>query len=170
MSLSPSLEAAFNSQIHIEFDSVYAYLQLSADFKERNLDGFSTWMHLQSQEEWEHAMKFTDFVLSRGGSVRLQAIEAPKSGFAAPIEAFERALAHEQRVTKSIHDLYARAMAESDFASLPLLQWFVNEQVEEEATVAGIVERLRMVGAEPTGLLFMDRELAARAAGGRGGS
>lgn len=164
MHLSAKLETAFNDQIHLEFESAYVYLQLGADFEARNLHGFAHWMRAQSQEEWGHAMKFTTFVLDRGGSVRLQAIAAPESGFASPLAAFERALAHEQRVSKAIHDLYASALAESDFASLPLLQWFVDEQVEEERMVGDIVERLKMIGEDPTGLLFVDRELGSRTA------
>lgn len=170
MKLSPKLEAAFNDQILIEFESVYAYLQMAADFDFDNWSGFATWMKAQSQEEWMHATKFTNFVLQRGGAVKLQALSAPKSGIASPLEAFERALEHEKRVSLSIHQLYQAAMAENDFSSLPLLQWFVNEQVEEEDTVNTIVERMRRVGSDNTGLLLLDRELASRPAGGAVGA
>jgi ferritin len=162
LKLSASLEAAFNDQILLEFESVYAYLQLAADFEERHWSGFSRWMNVQSQEEWGHATRFTDFVLQRGSAVRLRALGAPSSGFASPLEAFERALAHEKRVSAAIHTLYAKVMAENDYSSLPLLQWFVNEQVEEEDNVGRIVERIRLVGSDNTGMLFLDRELGAR--------
>jgi ferritin len=164
MKLSPSLEEAFNNQVLMEFESVYAYLQMAADLDHANWSGFSAWMNAQSQEEWLHATKFTNFVLQRGGAVHLQALAAPRSGFANPLEAFEVALEHERRVSASIHGLYAMAMSENDYASLPLLQWFVNEQVEEEDMVGRIVERLRKVGADNTGLMMLDRELAARPA------
>ena len=162
MKLSPTLEAAFNKQILVEFESVYAYLQMAADLEKENWSGFSRWMHAQSQEEWMHATKFTDFVLQRGGAVRLQPLAAPRTGFSSPLEAFEVALEHERRVTVSIHGLYGQAVAENDYSSLPLLQWFVNEQVEEEDTVSRIVERLRKVASDNTGLLIIDREVAAR--------
>lgn len=164
MNLSTTLEKALNDQIRLEFESSYAYLQMAADFQRQNFEGFSSWMKLQSEEEWMHGMKFTEFVLDRGGAIKLQAISAPDADSGLPVEVFERALQHEQRVSKSIHALYGQALKEGDFAALPLLQWFVNEQIEEEATVDGIVERLRMVKSDSTGLLFMDGELGNRAA------
>ncbi len=164
MKLSPKLEAAFNNQILLEFESVYAYLQMAADFNFQNWSGFAQWMKVQSAEEWLHATKFTNFVLQRGGAVRLQALPAPKSGIETPLSAFERALEHEKKVSQSIHNLYQQAMAENDFSSLPLLQWFVNEQVEEEDTVSTIVEQMRRIGNDSTGLLILDRELGARSA------
>lgn len=166
MRLSQTLEAAFNQQILIEFESVYAYLQMEADLEVLNWPGFARWMQLQSQEEWMHANKFTQFVLARGGRVQLEPLSRPQSGFRTPLEAFEKALEHERKVSASIHALYTKVLAENDFASLPLLQWFVNEQVEEEDMVGKIVDRLRAVGDNVTGLLFLDRELGTRAATG----
>jgi len=163
--LSESLTRAYNAQIKLEFESSFVYLQMGADFELRSLPGFSRWMRLQSSEEYTHAMKFIDFVLSRGGKLELLALDKPAPTPGTVVEAFEAALRHEQRVTKAIHDLYAQALEERDYASLPLLQWFVNEQTEEEATVSTILERLRMVGDDRTGILFMDRELGQRAAG-----
>lgn len=163
MQLSEALTAAYNDQIQLEFESSFAYLQMGADFELRSLPGMSNWMRLQSQEEYLHAMKFIQFVLDRGGKLQLKPIAAPSPTPDGVVEAFETALRHEKRVTKTIHSLYGAAMDEKDFASLPLLQWFVNEQTEEEATVSTIVDRLRMVGDDRTGLLFMDRELGQRA-------
>lgn len=160
MQLSPSLTQAYNDQVQLEFESSFAYLQMGADFELRSLPGMATWMRLQSQEEHLHAMKFIQFVLDRGG--KLQLAPTPDT----VVATFEAALAHERRVTRAIHDLYAKALEEHDFASLPLLQWFVNEQVEEEATVSTILERLRMVGDDRTGLLFLDRELGQRSSAG----
>jgi ferritin len=168
MKLSTTLETAFNKQILMEFESVYAYLQMAADLEKENWSGFSRWMHVQSQEEWMHATKFTDFVLQRGGAVRLQPLAAPKTGFTSPLDAFEAALEHERRVSTAIHGLYAQAMTESDFSSLPLLQWFVNEQVEEEDTVGRLVARLRKVAPDNTGLLMLDREVGSRPPGAAG--
>ena len=167
MQLSESLTRAYNAQIKLEFESSFVYLQMGGDFELRSLPGFSHWMRLQSSEEYTHAMKFINFVLERGGRLELLALDKPAPTPATVVEAFEAALRHEQRVTKAIHDLYAQALEERDYASLPLLQWFVNEQTEEEATVSTILDRLRMVGEDRTGILFLDRELGQRA-GARG--
>jgi len=164
MNLSDTLCDAYNAQIQLEFESSFVYLQMAADFEHRNMTGFASWMRSQAAEEHTHAMKFLDFVLDRGGAVNLRAIPASPATPATALAAFEVALRHEQRVSRAISDLYAAALKEQDFASLPLLQWFVNEQIEEEATVSKIVERLRMVGDDGTGLLFMDRELGQRPA------
>lgn len=168
MKLSPTLETAYNEQILMEFESVYAYLQMAADLEYENWSGFAHWMQLQSQEEWAHANKFTSFVLQRSGKVTLKPLSAPGSTTATPLAAFERALGHEQRVSQAIHNLYARVIAENDYASLPLLQWFVNEQVEEEDMVGKIVEKMRKVGDDNTALLILDRELAQRTAASAG--
>jgi ferritin len=162
MQLSPELTRAYNDQIQLEFESSFAYLQMGADFELRSLPGMASWMRLQSGEEYGHAMKFIQFVLNRGGKLELKALGAPAATPDSVIATFEAALHHEQRVTKAIHELYSRALDGHDYSSLPLLQWFVNEQVEEESTVSTILDRLRMVGDDRTGLLFLDRELGAR--------
>ncbi|MBK6317227.1 MAG: ferritin [Dehalococcoidia bacterium] len=162
MQLSPELTSAYNDQIQLEFESSFAYLQMGADFELRSLPGMASWMRLQSGEEHGHAMKFIQFVLDRGAKLELKAISAPAPTPDTVVASFEVALHHEQRVTKAIHDLYSKALDNHDYASLPLLQWFVNEQVEEESTVSTILDRLKMVGDDRTGLLFLDRELGAR--------
>ena len=163
MQLSPELTKAYNDQIQLEFESSFAYLQMGADFELRSLPGMASWMRLQSGEEYGHAMKFIQFVLDRGGKLELKALGAPAATPDSVVGTFEAALHHEQRVTKAIHELYSRALDGHDYSSLPLLQWFVNEQVEEESTVSTILDRLKMVGDDRTGLLFLDRELGARA-------
>ena len=162
MKLSESLAGAYNDQIRLEYESMYAYAQLSNWFHARNFPGFAHWMREQAAEEHAHALKFTDFVLDRGGEVRLQPVAAPHAEFASPLAAFEAALAHEQAVSAAIQALYSRATEESDYASFPLLQWFVGEQIEEESTVGLIVERVRMAGDNPATLLMLDRELGER--------
>lgn len=169
MQLSESLTAAYNAQVKLEFESSFVYLQMAADFELRSLPGFSRWMRIQSGEEYTHAMKFIDFVIARGGRLELLALDKPAPTPETVVGVFEAALRHEQRVTRAIHDLYTRALEERDYASLPLLQWFVNEQTEEEATVSTILERLRMVGDDRSGILFLDRELGQRA-GNPGGA
>ena len=162
MQLSPELTKAYNDQIQLEFESSFTYLQMGADFELRSLPGMASWMRMQSTEEHVHAMKFIQFVLDRGGKLQLKSISAPGATPETVVGAFETALHHEQRVTKAIHGLYSQALNGQDYSSLPLLQWFVNEQVEEESTVSTILDRLNMVGDDRTGLLFLDRELGAR--------
>lgn len=162
MPISSTLQAAYNDQINLELASSYAYLQMAAFLDEENLPGMSAWMRLQAEEERVHAMKFFDFVLERDGHVELTAIAAPALSLTTALSAFEGSLEHEQRVTAAINDLYAMASDERDYASYPLLNWFVEEQIEEEATVGLIVEQLKMIGDDRTALLMLDRELGAR--------
>jgi ferritin len=162
MTLGKDLEKAFNDQIHLELASSYAYLGLSAWFETQSLPGMAHWMRLQSEEEHEHAMKFYRFVVDRDGAVTLGALDGPSTSFASPLDAFEHSLAHERKVTSAINALYAKATEAQDFSSLPLLGWFVNEQVEEEATVSQIIEDLRRIGDNQHALLMLDRELGAR--------
>lgn len=163
MALSDTLATSFNDQIRLEFESMYVYLQMTAHFEAENLTGFASWMRGQADEERLHAMKFFDFVLDRGNSVDLRAIDAPTVGGSSPLAVVEQALEHEQQVTAAIHDLYGQAVSESDYASYPLLQWFISEQIEEEATVSQIVERVRRAAEDPSALLIIDQELGARA-------
>ena len=122
-------------------------------------------MRLQAQEEIGHAMRLFDHVLMRGGSVSLEAVDKPKSAFSSPLEVFEFALSHEQRVTSEINELYELAVQEKDYPTQVELQWFITEQVEEEQSTGEVVDRLRMVGDDATGLLMMDTQLGARKLG-----
>lgn len=160
--LSPTLETALNQQINLELSSSYAYLAAAAYFESVNLEGCARWMRRQSEEEREHAMKFFAHILDRGGRVQLAAIPAPHSAFASALQVFETALAHEQKVTRAIHALYDLARQENDYPAQVLLQWFVAEQVEEEKSVTGVIERLKMAGDSPTALLMLDSALGQR--------
>lgn len=160
--MDPELLQAFNDQIQLEFASAYTYLQMAAWYEAHDLTGFAAWMRAQWSEESRHAIKFIDFVLDRDGQVGLQPLAAPPRDFASPLDVFERALAHEQRVSAAIGALYAQASEAHDYSSLPLLQWFLNEQIEEEATVRQIVAELRMVGDDSSALLLLDREMGTR--------
>lgn len=161
MGMSDGLTKAFNDQVATEFAASYLYLQMAAEFEGQNLPGFARWMRGQADEERGHAMRFYDFLIERGVGVRLQPIPAPDFDATTALAAFEHALEHERAVTGAINDLYRQANEEGDYASLPLLQWFVTEQVEEEATVSQIVERLRLAGDEPSALLLLDHEVGA---------
>jgi len=169
MPVSDAIQQAINDQIQKEFASAYLYLAMSAYFESLSLEGFAQWMRAQAQEEVVHGMKLFDHLHERGGRVRLGAVEQPQSDFDSPLAAFEMAAAHEAIVTKSIHTLFALAEGEHDYASQGILQWFSDEQVEEEATANTIVDRLRMIGDNPAALFIMDKELSGRSAVGAGG-
>lgn len=165
MKMPDDLAATYNDQITMELGSSVAYLQMSAHFESANLIGMASWMRQQAEEEREHAQKFMDFVLNRGNDVEIGAIKAPKSRFSNTEEVFEAALAQEQAVSKSIHDIYRLATDKGDLASFPLLQWFIDEQNEEEATVDTILERIRMAGGDSSAILLIDAELGSRGSG-----
>ncbi len=160
--LTEKMEKAYNEQINAELYSAYLYYSMAAYFKDQNLDGFANWMNIQALEEVTHAQKFIDFVYERRGKVILEAIEKPKSEWNGPLDAFEDAFKHEQHVTQLINNLVQLATEEKDNASLNFLQWFVSEQVEEEATADGIVQQLKMVKDFGPGLFMMDKEMAGR--------
>ncbi|MGD8960873.1 MAG: ferritin [Desulfobacterales bacterium] len=160
--LTDKMQKALNGQMNAELYSSYLYLSMNAYFKSVNLDGFANWMYYQAQEELEHAMKFYDFICQRGNRVQLAQIEAPPSEWNSPLAVFEDTLAHEQKVTGLINDLVEVANEERDHASQIFLQWFVSEQVEEEDSVGGVLEQLKLMGEAKGGLFMMDREMAKR--------
>jgi len=156
------MQDALNKQINAEFEASYLYMSMSAYFESINLPGFANWMKIQAQEELTHAMKIFRFVNERGGRVLLTAVAKPETEWKAPLNAFEDALAHEQKVTAMIDNLVDIAMEEKDHASRSMLNWFVDEQVEEEANASEIVEKLKLIGDKGHGLLMLDRDLATR--------
>jgi ferritin len=160
--LDQRMQDALNGQINREFYSAYLYLSMSAQFAELGLAGGRNWMHVQFQEELAHAQKFVDYVIERGGRVRLEAIERPTQEWPAPLAMFEAALQHEGRVTAWINELADLALQIKDHATLNELQWFIAEQVEEEASAEDVVKKLRLVQDAPGGLYEVDKELAAR--------
>jgi ferritin len=162
--LSTTMEKALNEQIREEYYSSYLYLAMSAYFESLDLRGMARWMRTQAQEEHGHAMKLFDHVFERGGTVALAAIDAPQATWASPAAAFAAALGHERHITGCIHKLVEAASAEHDHGTVNFLQWFVKEQVEEEATVEPITRRLEKIGDHMVGLLFTDRELGSRGA------
>ncbi|MBI4833177.1 MAG: ferritin [Candidatus Lindowbacteria bacterium] len=159
--LSEKMQEALNAQTNAEFYSSYLYLSMSAYFHSINLSGFANWMRVQAQEELVHAVKFYDFVNGRNGRVVLGEVEGPPCKWKSPLAAFEHALEHEQKVTGRINSLVNLAIEERDHATNTFLQWFVNEQVEEEASANDVVQKLKLVG-DGGGLFMLDRELALR--------
>ena len=159
------MQEALNKHINAELYSSYLYLSMSAYFQSVNLAGFAHWMRVQAREELSHAMKFYDHVLERGGTVALQPVEAPPPRWDSPLAVFEEAYRHEQKVTGLINQLVDDAVQTRDHATNNFLQWFVSEQVEEEASAEAIVQKLRLVGDAPGGLFVLDHELGGRASG-----
>jgi ferritin len=160
--ISKKVEKALNAQVNAELYSAYLYLSMESYFQSLNLNGFANWMRVQTQEEVSHAMKIYDFVNERGGRSLLKGIDGPPTEWESPLAAFEDAYAHEQKVTGLINDLVDLAIKEKDHATNNFLQWFVNEQVEEEASADAIVQQLKMMKKAPGGMFMLDRELGRR--------
>jgi ferritin len=160
--MNEKVEKALNEQLNKELFSAYLYASMAAYFESKNLKGFSNWMTIQAQEETTHAKKFYDFINDRGGRVRLTAIEGPKQDWKSASEVFEETLEHERSITASINDLLSVAREHKDNASEIFLQWFVTEQVEEEANVDDVLNQVKMVESAPGGLFLLDRELGQR--------
>lgn len=159
---SKKVESALNKQINEELFSAYVYLQMAAKADQLGLPGFANWFKMQYGEELAHADRFFNYVLERDGVVELDAIGRPELGDETALSLFEKSLAHEQHITKLIFELKDLARAESDHATDVFLEWFVNEQVEEEASTRAVIDQLKMVDGNPNGLFMIDRELAAR--------
>lgn len=160
--LTKKVESALNKQINAEFWSAYLYLSMSAYFQTNNLSGFANWMKIQAMEESSHALKFINYIIERGGKVKLEPIAKVDTEWKNTIQAFEDTLNHEKKVTKMINDIADIAADEKDRATLQFMQWFITEQVEEEATAEEILQQLKMIKGEGHGLLLLDRELKSR--------
>ena len=160
--IGKKLNDAMNEQIKNELESYYIYLSMAAWLHSKALDGMGHWMRVQAHEEMLHAMKFFNHLIDRGGKVALKDLKQLKVQWKSPLEVFQDALEHEKFISNKINDLMSIARQEKEFASEPLLAWFTNEQIEEESNATKITEQLEMVGADKSGLLMLDRELAAR--------
>lgn len=162
--LSPAMQAAVNEQINNELYSSYSYLSMSAYLEQQQFRGCARWMKMQSGEEYAHAMRLYNFLIDRRCRVVLKPIAEPTVEFASVTQVFEKALAQEQTVTEQINGLWELAFNEKQFAALVELEWFIQEQVEEEKTASEIVHKFQMVQNDPAALLDLDRELGARQA------
>lgn len=160
--ISKKLEAAINAQINAEMWSAYLYLSMSAYCQETGFPGMANWFAVQFKEEQDHAMIFFNYLQSRGGRVLLSPIEAVPTEWASPLAAFEHTLEHEGKVTSLINNLMALAVEEKDFAAQSRLNWFVDEQVEEEENATELIQKLHLIGDNGYGLYQLDQELAAR--------
>jgi ferritin len=160
--MNERVEKALNEQINEELSSAYIYLAMAAHFEAMNLEGFANWMRHQADEEVDHAMRLFTHINRRGGRVVLKAIGEPPVDFGSHLETFEKALAHEQHITGTINALYEIALEEKDYPAQQELQWFIDEQVEEEENAGRVVELLKMAGDNKGALLILDRELGQR--------
>ncbi|MGD8563224.1 MAG: ferritin [Desulfarculaceae bacterium] len=160
--LSDKMAQAFNQQINAELYSSYLYMAMASWFEDKQMPGSAHWMKTQAQEEMTHALKFYGYVNERGGRVLMEAIAGPPNEWASPLAVFQAVLEHEQKVTGLINGLMDLAVTEKDHASQSFLKWFIDEQVEEEASVNEILGKLQMVDQAPGGIYMLDKELAAR--------
>jgi ferritin len=160
--LTQKVQDALNAQLNLELYSSYVYLSMSAYFESVNLKGMAGWMRVQTQEELAHAAKFLNFITERSGRVILKEVKGPKTEWSSPLEAFEDAYRHECLVSSQINELVNLSIHEKDHATNNFLQWFVSEQVEEEASVLEIAEKLKLAGENATALFMIDQELGQR--------
>ena len=160
--IGKKMQDALNAQINAELYSAYLYLAMDAYFLSENLPGFANWMRVQTQEEISHAMKIYDFINSRGGRAKLDAIDKPQVEWKSPLAVFEATYKHEQKVTSLINKLVDLAIKEKDHAANSFLQWFVTEQVEEEENASDLVGKMKMLKGSSEAVYMLDKELAQR--------
>ena len=160
--MTPKVQKAMNQQVNMEAYSAYIYLSISAYFAKTNLEGFAHWMRLQAEEELQHAMKLFDHILERDGDAQLMAVKAPPSDWKTPLAAVTAALKHEKKNTALINALVGLAKSEKDHATDNFLQWYVQEQVEEEAQAQALVDKVKLIGNSGGALFILDQELAKR--------
>lgn len=160
--ISSAMQKAINEQINKELYSSYLYLSMAAHFENENLGGFAKWLYMQADEEREHGMKFFAHLVDRGGVVELKPIAGPQTEWKTNLEVFKQVQAHEAEVTASINALYELALKEKDYPAQVMLQWFINEQVEEEKNAAGIIHQFELIDARGTAVLMLDKQLGKR--------
>ena len=170
MPMNDRLAEALNAQITHEFNASYIYLGMAAYFESLDLDGFASWMRAQSAEEWGHGMRIFDHLAARDVDIVLASLVKPKTGYDDPKAAIAAALAAEQGNTRAVNALYAKAIECGDYQAKSLMDWFVNEQIEEEDTVRTLLSQLKIAGSDGAALLILDRELGARQSASPGGS
>ena len=160
--LSEKMQSAINAQINAELWSAYLYLSMSMDAANKGMKGIANWFAIQFKEEQDHAQIFINYINSQGGRVLLAPIAAVDTEWESPLAMFEQTLTHEQKVTSLINDLYNLAVEEKDHATKNMLDWFIDEQVEEEESARDIIDQMRMVEGNKFGLYMIDKEMATR--------
>lgn len=164
--ISEVMKQLLNEQYHRELESVMQYMAMSSYFLEKELDGFANFFRVQAEEERIHADKQFDYIHRVEGRIYLQAIKAPQNEFDSPLSAFEKALGHEQYITKSIHAIVKEALNEGDFATYNFFQWFVDEQVEEEELFRTLITKVKLIGQDTQGIYLLNEELKSRSLAG----
>ncbi len=162
MKINKRVEEVLNKQVNAEFWSAYLYLSMAAWCESKGFKGFANWMRIQFQEETTHALKIYDFVLERAGEVKLEPIAAVKANWDNLLQMFEETYEHECKVTSLINGCYETALAEKDYATSTMLQWFIDEQVEEESNALEIIDMLKITGEKSGGVLYLDKKLGSR--------
>ncbi|MFQ5585522.1 MAG: ferritin [Thermodesulfobacteriota bacterium] len=160
--LNDKMQKVLNEHLNYEIYSSYLYLSMAAYFESIDLKGFANWMRIQVQEELVHVMKFYDYIIERDARVTLTEVAGPPTEWDSPAAAFADTLKHEQMVTERINKIVGAAITENDYATHTFLQWFITEQVEEEATAKGVLQQIKMIGESSDGLFMIDRELGQR--------
>lgn len=160
--ISDKMNEALNKQLNFEFYSAYVYLAMAANSDHMGLKGFSNWFYVQYQEEMFHAQRFYQYIMDRDGVVELEKIDKPQKSYKDTYELFEATKKHEQEVTRRIYELSSLALEEKDHGTHNWLLWFINEQIEEEANVRDILDKLKLAGSTGQGLFMINTELAAR--------
>ena len=163
MTIGKKMTDALNGQIREEIFSAYLYFAMAADYESKDWPGVASWMKVQAQEEMGHALKIYNWINERGGKAVFEAIEKPQESWASALELFEAALKHEQHITACFYDLVKTAREAGDIATEIFLQWFITEQVEEEANAGEIVGKIRKVQDSQNGMYMLDKELGVRA-------
>jgi ferritin len=162
MKINKKVEEVLNKQVNAELWSAYLYLSMSAYCESKGFKGFANWMRVQFHEETSHALKIYDYVISRSGEIKLQPIAAVKTSWESLLNVFEETYEHECKVTKLINDCYEVALAEKDYATTTMLQWFINEQIEEESNALEIIDVLKVTGEKSGGIFYLDKKLGHR--------
>jgi ferritin len=162
--INPKIDKRLNKQLNDELYSSYFYLAMSAYFENNSFEGFAKWMRMQSEEEKVHAMKIYDYIHQVGGKVNLISIKTPKTEWSNPLAVFKDIYKHECEVTKAINEIVDLAVTEKDHATNNFMQWFISEQVEEEATAQKLLGKIKFIGSDKQGLFLLDRELGQRTA------
>lgn len=162
--ISGEMQQSLFKQLNDEFSSAYLYLAMSAYCNHIDFNGAANWLKQQYEEEQMHATRIYNYLIDQGANVVLQAIPQPPNEFGTILEVFQASLSHEQKMTERLNNISDQALKEKDHATYNLLQWFVNEQVEEEATVSEIISKLKLVKDDGYGLLMIDNELGSRTA------
>lgn len=160
--MNKKIQDAINDQIQAEMYSANLYLEMANYFESKNLSGFANWLTIQWKEETAHAVKFIKYIHSRRGVAVIKKIDQPPSDFGAPLKAFEEVLKHEKYVTGRIHKIFELAVKENDYPLQNFIQWFIDEQVEEESNAHKIIEQIKILGEKGTGLFMLDKELGGR--------